>query len=150
MAASGRIPPPLVDSPKCPRCSLVGICLPDETRALLSALAARRRRCRAVVAVRPERGGRGHPAMPTTKCGGWCRRATICGRCTYRLRLRLGKSGDVLQVHEKDEVVQEVRLTTSRSSTCSATYRSRQAPSRPCAEPRSHRAISRWAAGSTA
>lgn len=24
-------PPPLVDSPKCPRCSLVGICLPDET-----------------------------------------------------------------------------------------------------------------------
>lgn len=25
-------PPPLRDSPKCPRCSLVGICLPDETR----------------------------------------------------------------------------------------------------------------------
>ena len=28
------MPPPLVDSPKCPRCSLVGICLPDETRLL--------------------------------------------------------------------------------------------------------------------
>ncbi len=28
------IPPPLIDSPKCPRCSLVGICLPDEVRAL--------------------------------------------------------------------------------------------------------------------
>ena len=27
-------PPPLVDSPKCPRCSLVGICLPDETNLL--------------------------------------------------------------------------------------------------------------------
>ncbi len=27
-------PPPLVDSPKCPRCSLVGLCLPDETNAL--------------------------------------------------------------------------------------------------------------------
>ncbi|MGH9026084.1 MAG: CRISPR-associated endonuclease Cas4g/Cas1g [Acidimicrobiia bacterium] len=27
-------PPPLVASPKCPRCSLVGICLPDETNAL--------------------------------------------------------------------------------------------------------------------
>ncbi|MCK6685986.1 MAG: CRISPR-associated endonuclease Cas1 [Thermoanaerobaculia bacterium] len=27
-------PPPLVDSPKCPRCSLVGICLPDESTAL--------------------------------------------------------------------------------------------------------------------
>jgi len=28
------IPPPLVDSPKCPRCSLHAICLPDETNAL--------------------------------------------------------------------------------------------------------------------
>lgn len=27
-------PPPLQDSPKCPRCSLVGICLPDETNLL--------------------------------------------------------------------------------------------------------------------
>ncbi len=26
-----RLPPPLVDSPKCPGCSLVGVCLPDET-----------------------------------------------------------------------------------------------------------------------
>ncbi len=30
-AAAGRRPPPLQDSPKCPRCSLAGICLPDET-----------------------------------------------------------------------------------------------------------------------
>lgn len=30
-AEAGAIPPPLVDSPKCPRCSLVGVCLPDET-----------------------------------------------------------------------------------------------------------------------
>jgi CRISPR-associated protein Cas1 len=30
----GQPPPPLVDSPKCPRCSLVGICLPDETNLL--------------------------------------------------------------------------------------------------------------------
>ncbi len=27
-------PPPLVDSPKCPRCALVGICLPDEVAVL--------------------------------------------------------------------------------------------------------------------
>jgi len=33
-AASGKIPPPLEDSPKCPRCSLVGICLPDEVNFL--------------------------------------------------------------------------------------------------------------------
>ena len=30
-AASGHRPPPLENSPKCPRCSLAGICLPDET-----------------------------------------------------------------------------------------------------------------------
>lgn len=37
MAVGGRIPPPLEDSPKCPRCSLVGICLPDEVRMLQGA-----------------------------------------------------------------------------------------------------------------
>lgn len=34
VAAGGQIPPPLEDSPKCPRCSLVGICLPDEVNSL--------------------------------------------------------------------------------------------------------------------
>lgn len=34
MAVAGVLPPPLVDSPKCPRCSLVGICLPDEVAYL--------------------------------------------------------------------------------------------------------------------
>ena len=34
LAQSGTIPPPLEDSPKCPRCSLVGICLPDEINHL--------------------------------------------------------------------------------------------------------------------
>jgi CRISPR-associated protein Cas1 len=34
MAAGGRMPDPLVDSPKCPRCSLVTICLPDEVQFL--------------------------------------------------------------------------------------------------------------------
>lgn len=34
IAVGGQIPPPLEDSPKCPRCSLVGICLPDEVNFL--------------------------------------------------------------------------------------------------------------------
>ncbi len=34
MAQINLMPPPLQDSPKCPRCSLVGICLPDETNLL--------------------------------------------------------------------------------------------------------------------
>lgn len=33
-AATGEIPPPLLDSPKCVRCSLAGICLPDEINLL--------------------------------------------------------------------------------------------------------------------
>ncbi len=42
LVSQGRIPPPLHDSPKCPRCALVGICLPDEVSALNgSALAPR-------------------------------------------------------------------------------------------------------------
>ncbi len=34
VAAGGQIPSPLQDSPKCPRCSLVTVCLPDEVNAL--------------------------------------------------------------------------------------------------------------------
>ena len=37
VVVNGRIPPPLEDSPKCPRCSLVGVCLPDEVNWLRSA-----------------------------------------------------------------------------------------------------------------
>ncbi len=39
LAADGAIPPPLEDSPKCPRCSLVEICLPDEVNRLTRATA---------------------------------------------------------------------------------------------------------------
>lgn len=37
LARDKQIPPPLEDSPKCPRCSLVGICLPDEVNHLRGA-----------------------------------------------------------------------------------------------------------------
>jgi CRISPR-associated endonuclease Cas1/CRISPR-associated protein Cas4 len=40
-AAAGRLPPPLVDSPKCTRCSLAGICLPDEVAFFQRGLAPR-------------------------------------------------------------------------------------------------------------
>lgn len=50
-AASSEPPPPLVDSPKCPRCSLVSICLPDEVNALRGA--KERRRVRRLIASRP-------------------------------------------------------------------------------------------------
>ncbi len=34
LVAGARMPPPLEDSPKCPRCSLVSVCLPDEITTL--------------------------------------------------------------------------------------------------------------------
>jgi hypothetical protein len=40
-AAAGRIPPPLVDSPKCTKCSLAGICLPDEVAFFRQGMAPR-------------------------------------------------------------------------------------------------------------
>lgn len=43
-AASGVPPPPLVDSPKCNRCSLNGLCLPDETNLLAGRTDRPRRR----------------------------------------------------------------------------------------------------------
>ena len=36
--AQDTVPPPLVDSPKCPRCSLVEICMPDEVNLLSGAV----------------------------------------------------------------------------------------------------------------
>src|SRR5712671_1088193 len=40
-AAAGRLPPPLLDSPKCTKCSLAGICLPDEVTFFRRGLAPR-------------------------------------------------------------------------------------------------------------
>ena len=42
VASGGVMPPPLEDSPKCPRCSLVTICLPDEINHLVRTDAAPR------------------------------------------------------------------------------------------------------------
>ena len=52
-AAADTAPPPLVDSPKCPRCSLVGICLPDEVNALRTRESAPQRP-RGVMAADPD------------------------------------------------------------------------------------------------
>ena len=41
VAAGGRMPPPLEDSPKCPRCSLVAICMPEEVNFFRHGVAPR-------------------------------------------------------------------------------------------------------------
>ncbi len=99
------IPTPLVDSPKCPGCSLNAICLPDETNALevadeeddgqLSLFVSGglprkppRRELRRLIVPREDR----KPVYLNTQ------------------GLRVGKAGDVLQVKEKDALRQEVRV----------------------------------------
>ena len=121
LAASGRIPLPLVDSPKCPRCSLVGICLPDETTTLLLHTPAERIVQRTLFDVGKSPGaemagggGAGYGAANGDRDGDV--RRLVPARDDLRplyvntQGLRVGKSGFVLKLQEKDKVVQEVRI----------------------------------------
>ncbi len=62
--ALGKLPSPLEDSPKCPGCSLVGICLPDETRFLQSVVAKQARPDLVVVERAAEEVRRLYPILP--------------------------------------------------------------------------------------
>ncbi|MEW6253407.1 MAG: CRISPR-associated endonuclease Cas1, partial [Planctomycetota bacterium] len=88
LAAAGQIPPPLADSPKCPGCSLVGICLPDEVRSLAAADADAAPEVRRLVPARRD-------ALPVyvQAQGG-----------------SVGKTGDQLYVVAKDQPRQTLRL----------------------------------------
>ena len=84
LAETGALPPPLLDSPRCPRCSLVGICLPDETNLL-------RRRSAQVRPIAParQRGGAVHVQFP----GG-----------------SVGKRGAELSIRDRGKEVGRVRI----------------------------------------
>ena len=80
----GLLPPPLKDSPKCPRCALVTICLPDEINALKGSQLAPR-----PIAVPRD------DALPLI---------------IQSQRARVGKSGETLVVSEADKQETVVRL----------------------------------------
>jgi CRISPR-associated protein Cas1 len=106
---SNQIPPPLVDSPKCPRCSLVGICLPDETTKL------RAHRPVSTVVQQTLFDVESSDLLPTEDSEHEVRRLLPARDDLKPLYLntqglRVGKSGFVLKVQEKDTVVQEVRI----------------------------------------
>jgi CRISPR-associated protein Cas1 len=109
----GPIPPPLADSPKCPRCSLVGICLPDETAACTPRGGSNGKITQQLlfdVGTTPEANtiDESSPASDV--------RRLVPARDDLRplyvntQGFYIGKSGSVLAIKEKQKVVQEVRI----------------------------------------
>jgi CRISP-associated protein Cas1 len=88
MAKKGIIPPPLTDSPKCFRCSLAGICLPDETNMLAGRVKPDGDALRRILPARDD-------ALPLY---------------VQMQGARIGKSGEVFEVRAKSEKVGESRI----------------------------------------
>jgi CRISPR-associated protein Cas1 len=112
VAQEGVIPPPLEDSPKCPRCSLVGICLPDETWACGEERAGASRQL-VLFEAEATRARRRSPRKSSDD--GEVRRLVPARDELRPLYLNtqglyVGKSGNVLKIKEKEKVVQEVRI----------------------------------------
>jgi CRISPR-associated protein Cas1 len=103
-AEAGEIPTPLVDSPKCPGCSLVGICLPDET-GFVSDAQLETEPLQLGLFDTPRRKGAKREVRPMVTP-----RSELRPLYLNSQGFRLGKSGAVLQVKDKEKVVQEVRL----------------------------------------
>ncbi len=82
--SQGRIPPPLKDSPKCPRCALVTVCLPDEVRSLSGSSLVPR-----MIAVPPDE------ALPLI---------------VQSQRARIGKEGDTLKITDEEKGEIQVRF----------------------------------------
>ncbi|MGH9632205.1 MAG: CRISPR-associated protein Cas4, partial [Bryobacteraceae bacterium] len=112
-ARAGTIPPPLVDSPKCPGCSLVSICLPDEVTRLL------RPEPDAVQLALFTAGEDSAPRKPAQKE----MRALVTPRDDLKPvylntpGLRVGKSGAVLQVKDREKTFRRSGSLRSASST---------------------------------
>jgi CRISPR-associated endonuclease Cas1/CRISPR-associated protein Cas4 len=83
-AAGGQIPPPLDASPKCVRCSLNAICLPDETSFFRGA----------DIAPRPLFVGRDQPLPVYVQAHG----------------AKISKNGEVLEIRVDDKIVSSARL----------------------------------------
>jgi CRISPR-associated endonuclease Cas1/CRISPR-associated protein Cas4 len=82
--SQGRIPPPLKDSPKCPRCALVTVCLPDEIRSLSGSSLAPRS-----IAVPPDE------ALPLV---------------VQSQHARIGKDGETLKITDEEAGEAQVRF----------------------------------------
>ena len=115
LARTGRIPPPLVDSPKCPRCSLVGVCLPDETRRAMFVRAGDTGEPDQLVLFDTSEDDGASMLAPGAELPDEVRRL-VPARDDLRplyvtgFGLTVGKKDQVLEIREKGKRVQEVRL----------------------------------------
>lgn len=123
--AAGPIPPPLEGSPKCVRCSLAPVCLPDETRLLANPVVALPAGSETAApadgnqeSVPPE-GEAADLSTPSTESR---RKSSVSVRRLMASRdesramylnspgLRVGRKDEILQVKDRDELVGEARL----------------------------------------
>jgi CRISPR-associated protein Cas1 len=109
-AAMGPMPPPLVDSPKCVRCSLAPLCLPDETRMLSIPTEEK-------FATEQEDEAPDRPTLPDRPASSAPPRRLMAPRDEKRALYlntqgyRVGCNDAVIKVKEKDHVVDEVRVS---------------------------------------
>jgi len=96
-AEAGQIPPPLVNSPKCPRCSLVGICLPDEVN-LLRATEVQQ----ALPGLEPDAQREPRGLVPS--------RDDKLALYVQGQGHSVGLKGDVLEIRDRKSVINQVRL----------------------------------------
>jgi CRISPR-associated protein Cas1 len=107
---TGPIPAPLVHSPKCVRCSLAPVCLPDETRMLAQTT------LRVEVSVGEKAGTPITESEDSKQVAGEPPRRLIAARDDTRALYlntpgyRVGCKDEVLVVKEKDRVIEEVRM----------------------------------------
>lgn len=88
MTTATVAPPPLVDSPKCPRCSLVGLCLPDEVGWLRDSREGEKPALRKLVPSSDD-------ALPLH---------------VQTPGAKLAKDGECLKIKDHDEMIGEARL----------------------------------------
>jgi CRISPR-associated protein Cas1 len=110
LARGGEIPPPLVNSPKCPRCSLVGICLPDETNLLSG-----RRGEGDTGRVRNEKAERVEAVSPNLRVSETPRRLVPArdDRLAVYVQgqgLSVGLKGETLEIRDRGKAVGDARL----------------------------------------
>ena len=108
-ARRGVIPPPLVGSPKCPGCSLNPVCLPDETNWLRGhARDADSRQLSLFGEPLAERKPVLSEDAPVRRL--LAPRSDLRPAYIDTQGLRVGRSGEVLVVKDKDKTVQELRM----------------------------------------